>query len=89
MFLSITFLAGPESGCGGDVTVNRDAVEEISAFKVGEKSQYEPDTWCEWLVIGDRGRRLRLDFVQMDLQDRVGEECQDYLEVQTLSHDHK
>ena len=82
----IRFTYGPQQGCGGDQFIRGTSSKTIRSHDANNDGKYENEMDCQWLIIGDAGKALKLTFTTFNLEaagtNPSGEqECFDFVEV--------
>ena len=80
----IRFTYGPEQGCGGSLNLRNGASQQFRSLDTNNDGFYEPSLNCQWLVIAQNGKNVKLTFSSFDVERAVNETdvtCWDYVEV--------
>ena len=82
----IRFTYGPQQGCGGDQYISGTSSKTIQSYDANNDGKYENEMDCQWLIIGDAGKALKLTFTTFNLEaagtnPSGQQECFDFVEV--------
>jgi hypothetical protein len=80
----IRFTYGPNQGCGGNIDLRNSASSVVQSLDADNDGLYEPNLNCQWLVLAQPNKVIRLTFSQFNVettQNDTDTTCWDYLEV--------
>ncbi|XP_065577276.1 cubilin-like isoform X4 [Artemia franciscana] len=79
---AVYFTYGENQGCGGIRNVTSTNSIELRSLDIDGNGQYEHNLDCQWIIIGEPGQVLRLQFNLMDIEESQNGTCHyDYIEV--------
>ena len=80
------FTYGPAQGCGGRWDIRGEDTTEIQSHDEDGDGNYEPELNCQWVLLGDPGKVLKLTFTASSFNierdsNATSVTCWDYVEV--------